>query len=80
MQQINFTGNLEQAGNTRTFFIHEKVKEIVMEFFTRNRERIVNLFFFFQYNIIIKITQYNRVNVKLSNSQFKKLKSAKRCY
>ena len=32
IQQINFTTNLERAGNTTMFFIIERAKEIVFEF------------------------------------------------
>ena len=32
IQQINFTANLDRAGNTRFYFILEKVKETVFEF------------------------------------------------
>ena len=31
-QQINFTANLERAGNTTMFFIIEQAKETVFEF------------------------------------------------
>ena len=32
IQQINFTGNLDRAGNTRTNFILEEAKEIILDF------------------------------------------------
>ena len=32
IQQINFTANLERAGNTTMFFVIEEAKEIVFEF------------------------------------------------
>ena len=32
IQQINFTANLDQAGNTKMFFIIEEAKETVLEF------------------------------------------------
>ena len=32
IQQINFTGNLERAGNTRVYFILEEAKETVLYF------------------------------------------------
>ena len=32
IQQINFTANLDRAGNTRFFFIFEEAKETVFEF------------------------------------------------
>ena len=39
IQQINFTANLDRAG---MFFIIEKAKENVFEFFTRNRKSFVS--------------------------------------
>ena len=32
IQQINFTANLDRAGNTKMFFIIEEAKETVFEF------------------------------------------------
>ena len=32
IQQINFTANLDNAGNTRIYFILEEVKETVFKF------------------------------------------------
>ena len=32
IQQINFTANLERAGNKRFYFIFEEAKETVLEF------------------------------------------------
>ena len=32
IQQINFTASSDRAGNTRTYFILEEAKEIVLEF------------------------------------------------
>ena len=32
IQQINFTANLDRAGNTTMFFIIEQAKEIVLDF------------------------------------------------
>ena len=32
IQQINFTANLDRAGNTTMFFINEEAKETVFEF------------------------------------------------
>ena len=32
IQQINFTGNLDRAGNTRVYFILEEVKDTVLDF------------------------------------------------
>ena len=32
IQQINFTANLDRAGNTRIYFILQEVKETVLDF------------------------------------------------
>ena len=32
IQQVNFTGNLDRAGNTRVYFILEEAKETVLDF------------------------------------------------
>ena len=32
IQQINFTANLDRAGNTRIYFILEKVNQAVLDF------------------------------------------------
>ena len=32
IQQINFTGNLDRAGNSRIFFILEEAKETILDF------------------------------------------------
>ena len=32
MQQINFTANLDQAGNTTMFFIIEEAKETILDY------------------------------------------------
>ena len=32
IQQINFTANLDRAGNTRLYFILEEAKETIFEF------------------------------------------------
>ena len=32
IQQINFTANLDRAGNTKTYFILEEAKETIFEF------------------------------------------------
>ena len=46
MQQINFMGNVPRDGYADTFFIIEKAKETILDFFIRNSESIVNLFCF----------------------------------
>ena len=32
IQQINFTANLDRAGNTRVYFIPEEAKETILDF------------------------------------------------
>ena len=32
IQQINFTANLDRAGNTRAYFILEEAKETILDF------------------------------------------------
>ena len=76
IQQINFIPNLERARNTILFFITEEAKETVLDF-SQGTLKVLKIFFtewfnFYQY----KITQYNSLNVNLSNSQLNKLKSA----
>ena len=67
IQQINFTANLDRAGNTTMFFIIEEAKETVLDF----SQGIVKVQFnFYQY----KMTQYNSLNAKLSNSQLNQFK------
>ena len=75
IQQINFNVNLDRAGNGRINFILEEAKAAVLDFW----QWIVNVlwnaikwFNFYQY----KMSQYNSLNSKLSNSQLNKWKSA----
>ena len=65
IQQINFTANLEGAGNTRIYFILEEAKETVFEF----SEGAVKVLWNYQF-------KWNSLNVKLSISQLNKPKSA----
>ena len=46
IQQIDFTGNLDQPGSTTIFSITEEAKETLFDFFKRSSENIVNLFCF----------------------------------
>ena len=47
IQQINFTANLDRAGNTRVCFILQEAKEkTILDFFTRNSKSIVNKIIF----------------------------------
>ena len=67
IQRINFTVNLDPAGNT-TFFIIEEGKETVLDF-SQGNVKVLLIYFSL-------ITQYDNVNVKLSRSPFNELKSA----
>ena len=86
IQQINFTGNIDGNNNT-LFFIIEEVAENILDFLEETAEvlwtssydlataysTIILLYFvliWYQY----KITQYNTLNVNLSNLQLNKLK------
>ena len=63
IQQNNFTANLDRAGNTRVYFILEEAKETILDF-SQGTVKVLEIF-----NLIyIKMTQYNSLNVKLSNS------------
>ena len=65
--RINFTVNLDPAGNT-TFFIIEEGKETILDF-SQGNVKVLLIYFSL-------ITQYDTVNVKLSRSPFNELKSA----
>ena len=83
IQQINFTENLDRA-NTRIYFILEEAKETIFEF-SQGTVKVYECNFF-RYDLVkykvqfnfyqYKMTQYNSLNVKLSNSQLNKFKSA----
>ena len=77
LKQFNklISANLDKEENTGFYFILEEIKETVFEFSQVTLK-------FCECNIIrdlifinIKMTQYNSLNVKLSDSQFNKLKS-----
>ena len=75
IQQINFTVSLDRSGNTRTYFILEEVNEL----FTRNCKSFVNAIPFSATSLIFyqyKMTQYDSLNLKLSNSQLNEVNSA----
>ena len=87
IQQINFTANLDRPGNTTMFFVIEEAKETVLDFsqgtvkvlwMQLNAILLSDLIFINiqQFMRNTQMTQYNRLNVKLSNSQLNKLKSA----
>ena len=44
IQQINFTGNLDQVGNTAMFFIIEEAKETVLDL-SQGTVRAVQIYF-----------------------------------
>ena len=71
IQQIHFTVNFDRAGNTTIICIIKEAKETVLAFSQRTYNSI-QWFNFYQY----KMTQYSSLNVKLSDSQLNKLKSA----
>ena len=43
IQQINFTANIDRAGNTRVYFILEEAKKNYSRLFTRNSKSIVKI-------------------------------------
>ena len=80
IQQINFTGNLDQAERAFMFFIYEEAKKNYFGTFIWNCKSIVNMLYnnliWFIITSIQKMTQQNNLKVKLSNSKLNKLKSA----
>ena len=82
IKQINFTANLDREENTTMFFVIEKAKDTVLGFSQGTVKVLWMQFHCVQSNvnslifINVKMTQYNSLNVKLSDSQLNKLKSA----
>ena len=76
IQQTNLTENFDRAGNTAMFFIIEEAKETVLDFSQETlkvcKYNFIEWLNFYQY----KMTQYNSLNVKLSDSQLNKLQPA----
>ena len=72
IQQINFTGNLDKAEGSKMFFIIEEAKGTILDYLNKT----VKALWFYFVLIWYKITQYNILNVKLSNSPLNKLRSA----
>ena len=64
IQQINFTGNLSKEKGSTMFFVIDQAKETFLDF---SKVAVKVLWFCFLV-IQFKMTQYNTVNVKLSNS------------
>ena len=73
IQQINFKGHLKQAGN-KTFFIIT-IKETILAF-SQGKGKVLQTCSASLFGININKTKYHRANVKLSNLQLNKLKSA----
>ena len=64
IQQINFTGNLSKEEGSTMFFVIDEAKETLLDF---SKVAVKVLWFYFLL-IQFEMTQYNTVNVKLSNS------------
>ena len=73
IHQINFTGKKDREEGATKFFIIKEVKNS-FRFFKRNTWSIMILFCFNK--LLNKMTQYNTLNVKLTNSQLNKWKHA----
>ena len=73
IQQVNFTSNLDDKGQ-RCSSLLKKRNKLFLNFHKEPKKfyEYKVQFIFYQY----KMTQYNSLNVKLSNSQLNKLKSA----
>ena len=52
IQQINFTANLDRAGNTRTYFILEEAKETVLDF-SQGTVKVLQMCYRIQFHRII---------------------------
>ena len=77
IQQTNFTANLDRAGNKWIYFILKEAKETVFEFSQETAKVLEVRFCWISLILInIKMTKCNSLNVKLSNSQLNKFKSA----
>ena len=76
IQQINFAANLDRTGNKRFYFILEEANETVFEF-SQVTVKVLRIQISWRSLIFIdiKITQYNSLNVRLSNSHLNKLKT-----
>ena len=72
IQQINFTGNLDRAESSEMFFIIEEAKGTILDYLNRT----VKVLWFYFVLIWYKITQYNMLNVKFSNSHLNRLQFA----
>ena len=72
MQQINITGNLTKGGGARMCFMFEEAKGRILGFPKRKVKTL--LFYLVLIKYYYRMTQYNTLNVKLSNSKFNQLK------
>ena len=64
IQQINFTGNLWKEEGSTMFFVIDEAKKTLLDF----SKVAVKVLWFYFFLIQFKMTQYNTLNVKLSNS------------
>ena len=62
-QQINFTGNLDIAGNARMFFITEEAKETILDFSQRNYFEFFKSFINFFFLIINDLLQHFKCKI-----------------
>ena len=58
IQQINFTANLDRAGNTRIYFILKEAKETVLDF---SQETVKVLKMRFHWNVLLNIKWCNTI-------------------
>ena len=73
MQKINFTVNLDWDKGAAMFFIIEEANETILDF-SQGTLKVLWIYFTLIW-YLHKITQYNALSVKFSNSQINKLKS-----
>ena len=60
IQKINFTANLNRAGNTRFYFILEEAKEIVFEF-SQGLNSFINII---EYKVYFNFYQYKNGTIQ----------------
>ena len=73
IQKINFTVNLDWDKGAAMFFIIEEANETIL-YFSQGTLKVLWIYFTLIW-YLHKITQYNALYVKFSNSQINKLKS-----
>ena len=74
IQQIDFTVNFDRENNKGIFFILEEAKETILDI-SQEAVKVLWMYCIIILIYLIKMTQCNSLNVKLSNSQLNKLKS-----